>query len=239
VEASPAVNPRQSRPASKLVDTTSDSTSQPADVLFRDLARLGRGRELLGHPARDGADHGGGPAEEAKAPPEVLEDEVGVEAEGLNHGDQVETAQELVGDAERDAQGQKAARVLDCPDPVGEVHAARLAWADVDAIAGLVDGFFELALAEVPGLAVDHGVPEAGEVPARMPFGSDGRAPDHDVFGERGEVDLHLNHGAAGDAVDPRLRLVEYAGIATARALAKASNISGLGLPRHSIAHTC
>ena len=73
-------------------------------------------------------------------------------------GGEVERTDQLVRDAERYGQGQRAARVLHCPHAVGEVHRAGLARSHVDAVGRPVDPLVELALAVVPHLAVDDGV---------------------------------------------------------------------------------
>src|SRR5262249_39942574 len=87
------------------------------------------------------------------------------------------------------------------------------AWAGpaVVAVGGFVAALFELPFAVVPDLAVDPRAPEAAQVPARVAFRADRRAPDHDVLVQRRVVHLHLDDGAAGDAVQPRLAAIEHA----------------------------
>src|SRR6266508_976503 len=75
----------------------------------------------------------------------------------------------------------------------------------IGAVGRPVYPLLEPALAVVPHLAVDDGVPEADRVPPRVALRADRRAPDHDVLEDRRVVQLHLDHRAAGVAEDPRL----------------------------------
>src|SRR5208283_4178738 len=68
-----------------------------------------------------------------------------------------------------------------------------------------------------------------------MAFRADRGAPDHHVFMERSEVELHLDHCAPGDAVDPGLAVVDVARVALFNRPRK--NIEHLRLPMAQTGH--
>src|SRR6266542_110411 len=146
-------------------------------------------------------------------PAQVVADQRRVDAQRLRRGGEVERAEHLVGQPERHRQRQRPAGVLHRPHAVGEVHRPGLLRPHVDAVGRPVYPLLELALAVVPHLAVDDGVPEADRVPPRVALRADRRSPDHDVLEDRRVVQLHLDHRAAGVAEDPGLVQVQPVGV--------------------------
>src|SRR5437764_14414371 len=97
---------------------------------------------------------------------------------------------------------------------IGIMHSRVLPLAYKDLISRPIDIASKLPLVVVPGLSVKYGIIEFSQVPTGMPLAPYRSSPDHDIFIERGMIELHLKHHTTSIIVNPGFGSIYCARIA-------------------------